>query len=136
MLTPSLRLVGDVFHFPRRGPLALTYHVPIGGSRRHAALSFAPAGATYTSLIICPGGGSRRHVSFHIWHVPSFRISTFGMYPTVGIDDHIIPRLHFGPAGLHVAFGFDLTAPLARVWLWRIALFGIGVRIVPLRAFL
>ena len=53
------------------------------------------------------------------------------MYPFVGIDDRIIPRLHFGPAGLHVAFGFDLTASLARVWLWRMVLFGIGAHVVP-----
>ena len=56
------------------------------------------------------------------------------MYPLVGIDDHVIPRLHFGPAGLHVAFGFDLTASLAGVWLRRMVLFGLGDHIVPLRA--
>ena len=90
------------------------------------AFSFALVGATYTSLLVPAGAPSGMN------HFLSDMYLACALF--VGIDDHVIPRLHFGPDGLNMTFCFDLTAPLARVWLWCMVLFGIGAHIVPSRA--
>ena len=118
---------------------------PFGASSR-----ICPSGGHFFILVrhsgplfICPSGGH-----FHLpWCGPLYRILVpagtpsgihhflfdvfLGMRLFAGIGDHVVPRLHFGPDGLHMTFGLDWTASLARVWLWRMVLFGIGARIVP-----
>ena len=92
------------------------------------------------NIFICPGEG---HLHFIL--VPAgapsginhFLFDIFlGMRFFAGIGDHIVPRLHFGPDGLHMTFGLDWIAFLARIWPWCMALFGIGAHVVPLLAFL
>ena len=67
-------------------------------------------------------------LAFGMYHLP------FGMHPFVRIDDHIVLCQYFGPGGPRVAFGTDSIASSVGVWLSRMALFGIGAHIVPLRA--
>ena len=91
---------------------------PSGGHLYLATFLICPGGG-HLNIFICPGEGH-----FHLILVPvgtpsginHFLFDIFlGMRLFAGIGDHIVPRLHFGPDGLHMTFGLDWIALIARI---------------------
>ena len=95
---------GGIFHLPRWGPLAFTYH-----------FSRTPVGATYSSLTIAPVGATSdtSPLLFGLLHPSGYQ--HLACTPLWGLMITSPPDCILGPAGLHVASDLVMTASPARV---------------------